>query len=240
MCFQKTENKFLNYQIQMKIPNALALAYDLWNAISRSSGFVPCFLSWASSSVGSPIGALPDFETLNVLNELVCTYANRLASQQWRLKKEIFTTQLEVSMKTGGGKLAFRCLKERALPPVRSLKVVEELKLAPQRWLPTGKSWFHVVNHFAFKVGDMLEGEDFTVKLLEKQGDSLHVDKLLTRRQAAHLCKTFVTSDPDVWAPHFLSKCPIFGTGTTPMTYVLSMSLSWRQWKPLRRWILAP
>ena len=26
MCFQKTENKFLNYQIQMKIPNALALA----------------------------------------------------------------------------------------------------------------------------------------------------------------------------------------------------------------------
>ena len=189
--------------------------HDLWNAISRSSGFVPCFLSWASSSVGSPIGALPDFETLNVL-KLVCAYANRLASQQWRLKKEIFTTQLEVSMKTGGGKLAFRCLKERALPPVRSLKVVEELKLAPQRWLPTGKSWFHVVNHFAFKVGDMLEGEDFTVKLLEKQGDSLHVDKLLTRRQAAHLCKTFVTSDPDVWAPHFLSKWSDFWNRDDP------------------------
>ena len=73
--------------------------HDLWNAISRSSGFVPGFLSWASSSVGSPIGALPDFETLCVLNDLVGTYANRLASQQWRLKKEIFTTQLEVSMK---------------------------------------------------------------------------------------------------------------------------------------------
>ena len=190
--------------------------HDLWNAVSRSSGFVPCFLSWASSSIGSPIGALPDFETLCVLKDLVCAYANRLASQQWRLKKEIFTTQLEVSMKTGGGKLAFRCLKERALPQVRSLKVVEELKLAPQRWLPTGKSWFHVVNHFAFNVGDMLEGEDFTVKLLEKQGDSLHVDKLLTRRQAAHLCKTFVTSDPDVWAPHFLSKWSDFWNRDDP------------------------
>ena len=197
-------------------PQHFGKVHDLWSAISRSSGFVPCFLSWASSSIGSTVGALPDFSTLCTLKDLVCAYANRLASQQWRLKKEIFTTQLEVSMKAGGGKLAFRCLKERALPQVRSLKVVEELKLAPQRWLPTGKSWFHVVNHFAFDVGDLLEGEDFTVKLLEKQGDSLHVDKLLTRRQAAHLRKKYVTSNPEEWAPHFLSQWSDFWNRDDP------------------------
>ena len=109
-------------------------------------------------------------------------------------------------MKSEGGKKAFHCLREQALPQVRSLRVVEELKRSPQRWLPTGKSWFHVANHFAFSVGDTLHGEDFQVRVLDKQGDSLHVDRMLSRRQAAHLTKNFVTSDPEVWAPHFLSN----------------------------------
>ena len=30
--------------------------------------------------------------------------------------------------------------------------------------------------------------------------------RMLTRRQAAHLCKSYTTVDPSVWAPHFLQK----------------------------------
>ena len=180
--------------------------HELWNAIVRSTGFVPNFPGWVFSVLGYPVGALPTIDVLESIKDGVFAYANRLASQQWKLKKELFSSQLELSMKSEGGKKAFRCLREQALPQVRSLRVVEELKLSPQRWLPTGKSWFHVANHFAFSVGDTLHGEDFQVRVLDKQGDSLHVDRMLSRRQAAHLTKNFVTSDPEVWAPHFLSN----------------------------------
>ena len=40
-------------------------------------------------------------------------------------------------MKTGGGKKLFG-VREQPLPRVRDLRVVEDLRLAPQRWLPTG------------------------------------------------------------------------------------------------------
>ena len=128
--------------------------HELWNAIVRSTGFVPNFPGWVFSVLGYPVGALPTIDVLESIKDGVFAYANRLASQQWKLKKELFSSQLELSMKSEGGKKAFRCLREQALPQVRSLRVVEELKLSPQRWLPTGKSWFHVANHFAFSVGD--------------------------------------------------------------------------------------
>ncbi len=133
--------------------------------IYGSTGFHPHFLGWATEAVGFPVRALPTFETLETLKDLVAKYANRLAAQQWKLKKELFAAQLEISLKTGGGIKAFSCLREQPLPQVRDLKVVEELQLAPQRWLPTGKSWFHVVYHHVFSVGDSLCNGDLMVKV---------------------------------------------------------------------------
>ena len=77
--------------------------------------FPPHFLGWATEAVGFPVRALPTFETLESLKDLVAKYANRLAAQQWKLK--------------------------------------------------TGKSWFHVVHHHVFSVGDSLCNGDLMVKI---------------------------------------------------------------------------
>ena len=77
--------------------------------------------------------------------------------------------------------------------------------MAPQGWLPFGKSWLKVKNADDFQVGDRLVG-DVEVKVLAVQCPYISISAAVSRKTAASLVKEWVEADPEVWAPHFLAK----------------------------------
>ena len=163
-----------------------AKCVELWTAILRSSGFKPCFPTWVQD------------------------WAQKLASRRWRAKRQEFALLVDSSWKAKGGRIPFALLRENPLPPVTDLRVQLEVQLAPQRWSPVGKAWFTVLNVSDFCIGDCLRSDDLSVKILEVRDEYVHVDRLLSRRQASRLTKTFTTADPNVWCPHFMQKWSAF------------------------------
>ena len=68
-----------------------------------------------------------------------------------------------------------------------SIKVA--VKLAPQGWLPFGKSWLKLRNAEEFKVGDALVG-DVQVKVLAVQRPYISISAAVSRKSAASLVKS--------------------------------------------------
>ena len=84
------------------------------------------------------------------------------------------------------------------------------VKLLSQRWNPAGKSWIKVSNSSDFPVGCTLQGDGFQVRVLHTEADYMQVDRLLTRREASQLYRSFVSAEPEVWTEHFLSQWTCF------------------------------
>ena len=187
-------------------PAQNAKCAELWVAIRRSSGFKPDFARWAWSEVGVDLNSTVDNDELSCLYEQVSSHAHRLARARWKDKKTEFSMEVEHSWKAKGGRLPFGLLREKPLPPVNDLKVCLDVKLAPQRWSPVGKAWILVTNTEDFEVGDLLCNQQLQVTILDKRDNYLQVNRLLSRREAAGLVKTFTTADPERWCPHFLDK----------------------------------
>lgn len=99
-----------------------------------------------------------------------------------------------------GGSLPFRLLKEPQAPEVLEMSIKVAVKLAPQGWLPFGKSWLKLRNAEEFKVGDTLVG-DVQVKVTSRF--PLLSPENLRRLWLSH----WVEADPAVvWVPHFLHR----------------------------------
>ena len=76
-----------------------------------------------------------------------------------------------------------------------------------------GKAWVQVANASDYSVGDILKTEDLEVKVIDIRVQYVQLDRLLGRRQASRLTKSFTTADPHVWCPHFLDKWAEFWNG---------------------------
>ncbi len=185
-------------------------ALELWNAIVRSSGFRPSFASWTFEKLGLELGDFPPVEEIYLLLSEVQKYARSVAQSHWRQKRQRFSLQLDGSMRHQGGKVPFALLRDQQLPPVRELSISVEVKLAPQKWSPVGKAWIGIRNPQDFTVGDTLYTGDLQVNVQSITDSKLQVDHLLSRRQAVALRKNFVTADPNVWCPNFLSEWDTF------------------------------
>jgi len=96
-------------------------------------------------------------------------------------------------------------MKEPQAPEVLEMSITRPVKLAPQSWLPFGKSWLKLRNADDFQAGDRLVG-DVEVKVLAVQSPYISISAAVSRKTAASLVKQWVEADPDVWAPHFLAK----------------------------------
>ena len=80
-----------------------------------------------------------------------------------------------------------RLIKEETQPSVTEMMVDRKFALAPQNWLPQGKSWIKVRNVDSFSVDDELQGDGFKVRVLEIRDQSVRLDRLLSRREAAEV-----------------------------------------------------
>ena len=103
-----------------------------------------------------------------------------------------------------------RLIKEETQPGVTEMKVERKLALAPQNWMPQGKSWVKIRNADSFNVGDTLEGDGFTVRVLEIRGESVRLDRLLSRREAAEVVNSRVEVSPEIWTGHFMKEWDTF------------------------------
>ena len=133
-------------------------------------------------------------------------YAERCAQDAWRKKRLYFNEQVEKSWQLEGGALPFRLVKEPQKPPVTDMTIQLPVKLLSQRWSPAGKFWIKVSNPSDFPVGCLLQGDRFQVQVLHTEADYVQVDRLLTRREASQLYRSFVSAEPEVWTEHFLSQ----------------------------------
>lgn len=128
----------------------------------------------------------------------------KLARALSSAKSQHFAAVVEESWATGGS-LPFRLMKEPQAPEVLEMSITRPVKLAPQSWLPFGKSWLKLRNADDFQAGDRLVG-DVEVKVLAVQSPYISISAAVSRKTAASLVKQWVEADPDVWAPHFLAK----------------------------------
>eukprot|EP00438_Fugacium_kawagutii_P028727 Skav229627 [mRNA] locus=scaffold649:9656:14851:+ [translate_table: standard] len=178
----------------------------LWQAILSATGFRPNFYGWVRDLTTVQWQDPPSFSFVSQLHEAVAQEANAEASRASATKKTKFVDALDACWKNEGGKLAFKLLRDKPLPPVQDLCLSVPLLLAPQQWAPTGKAWIKVRNLSDFRPGDHLTGGGTTVEILEICHDSVLLSQRLSRRQAIELSKTVHTADPDVWVPEFLKQ----------------------------------
>ena len=66
--------------------------------------------------------------------------------------------------------------------------------------------YIQVRNPDDYPVGCTLCGNDVSVTVISKQAEHLQVDRLLTRKEAASLFRTFVSAEPEIWCGHFLDQ----------------------------------
>ena len=95
-------------------------------------------------------------------------------------------------------------------PPVVDMTVQIPVKLAPQRWSQAGKAWIKVLNPQDFPIGCTLLGDRLSVEVLTQSEDFIQVNRLLTRREASSLFRSFVSAEPEVWSSLFLEQWNTF------------------------------
>jgi hypothetical protein len=181
-------------------------AHQVWDVIVHATGFGKSFPHWVVTQAQLTWQDFPSISQVLRLKEAVMAYSNRCCSHAWQRKKLLFNEQVERSWSAEGGSLPFRLLKDTHKPPVNDVTIHLPLRLAPQRWSPVGKAWIQVLNPQDFPLGCVLYGDSAEVKIIDKQADSLQFDRLLSRKEASSLFRSFVSAEPEVWTDHFLSQ----------------------------------
>jgi hypothetical protein len=181
-------------------------AHQVWDAIVHATGFGKSFPHWVVTQAQLTWQDFPSISQVLRLKEAVMAYSNKCCSHAWQRKKLLFNEQVERSWSAEGGSLPFRLLKDTHKPPVNDVTIHLPLRLAPQRWSPVGKAWIQVLNPQDFPLGCVLYGDSAEVKIIDKQADSLQFDRLLSRKEASSLFRSFVSAEPEVWTDHFLSQ----------------------------------
>ena len=180
-------------------------AHQVWDVIVHATGFGKSFPHWVVTQAQLTWQDFPSISQVLRLKEAVMAYSNKCCSHAWQRKKLLFNEQVERSWSAEGGSLPFRLLKDTHKPPVNDVTIHLPLRLAPQRWSPVGKAWIQVLNPQDFPLGCVLYGDSAEVKIIDKQADSLQFDRLLSRKEASSLFRSFVSAEPEVWTDHFLS-----------------------------------
>ena len=199
---------------QDSVTNEIVL---LQSAILTAPGFGRSFQVWLTSH-GMPPFQL-QLETLVSIYEFVSGYAQKLATQAWRQRRTEFVHALEQNWDSQGGSMAFRLLRDQALPPVLDLTISKEVQLSPQRWSPFGKAWIQVRNIQDFPLGSVLSSGDLQVTVIDSSPQHLQLSQPVSRRQASRLSRSFVSADPAEWAPVFLQHWEHFWISSDPVVH---------------------
>ena len=186
---------------------------QLWDACLRAAGFPGSFFSWFRQAGFVDPMCLPSLSWCHgVLEHLA------VVEESWAT----------------GGSLPFRLMKEPQAPEVLEMSITIPVKLAPQSWLPFGKSWLKVRNADDFQVGDRLVG-DVEVNVLAVQCPYISISAAVSRKTAASLVKAWVEADPEVWVRiSRLSGRPI-GKGIRWVSFPLVLWLIWRRYHRLKK-----
>ena len=185
-------------------------AVELWDAIIRATGFGKAFPQWCIGQIGWFPVQFPDSGSVGALYQSVKEFTDDASRRAWALKREAFATELETSCATKGCSLPCRVVKEETQPMVTEMKVSYALQLIPQPWLPHGKAWVKVSNTTDFVVGDSLSWDGITVTIQEIQADTVRLDRLVSRREAANLECSKVEVSPVIWTGRFVKAWDTF------------------------------
>jgi len=183
---------------------------NLWNGVTSATGFGKPFAKWCISQIGWFPFQFPDASMIFEIYQAVKDFTDEASRKAWAMKREAFATEIEVSCAQKGSSLPCRLIKEETQPSVTEMTVERKFALSPQAWMPQGKSWVKIRNTDNFKVGDVLKGEGFTVSVLEIRGESVRLDRLMSRREAAEVALTRVEVSPQIWTGHFMKEWDAF------------------------------
>ena len=183
---------------------------NLWNGVTSATGFGKPFAKWCISQIGWFPFQFPDASMIFEIYQAVKDFTDEASRKAWAMKREAFATEIEVSCAQKGSSLPCRLIKEETQPSVTEMTVERKFALSPQAWMPQGKSWVKIRNTDNFKVGDVLKGEGFTVSVLEIRGESVRLDRLMSRREAAEVALTKVEVSPQIWTGHFMKEWDAF------------------------------
>ncbi len=184
--------------------------HQVWSTIVASTGFGKSFPHWVVTQAQIPWQDCPSIEQVSKIKMAVMDFANRCSTEVWRQKRLSFNEQVEKSWVAEGGSLPFRLVRDPKKPPVVDMTVQIPVKLAPQRWSQAGKAWIKVLNPQDFPIGCTLLGDRLSVEVLTQSEDFIQVNRLLTRREASSLFRSFVSAEPEVWSSHFLEQWNTF------------------------------
>ena len=177
---------------------------ELWNAICRATGFGKSFAKWCINQIGWFPLQFPEASAAGELYHLVKGYADEVISKAWAMKREAFAGELETSVATKGGSLPCRLMRDESQPMVTEMKTRRTLALAPQAWLPYGKTWVKVRNGSEFNLGDVFSHDDLQIQILEKVDDSIRLDRAVSRGEASRMYIEKVEVQPEIWTGHFV------------------------------------
>ena len=176
---------------------------QLWRAIVGASGFPGGFRSFLISQVFFvPDGFPPEGwvrEVRTWLQEQVQGMVRKAAADGRRL----FVGALEESWTKSGGALPCRLIRDHQVPRLEELRLKRVLQLAPQRWMPDGLAWVKYRDVSFLKVGDKLSGE-IEVEIRDIVDNKVQLSSRVTRRQAAHMIWTKVSTEPEEWCREVL------------------------------------
>ena len=184
--------------------------HQVWSTIVASTGFGKSFPHWVVTQAQIPWQDCPSIEQVSKIKMAVMDFANRCSTEVWRQKRLSFNEQVEKSWVAEGGSLPFRLVRDPKKPPVVDMTVQIPVKLAPQRWSQAGKAWIKVLNPQDFPIGCTLLGDRLSVEVLTQSEDFIQVNRLLSRREASSLFRSFVSAEPEVWSSHFLGQWNTF------------------------------
>ena len=172
---------------------------QLWRAVVGAPGFSGGFLQFLVSQVFFvPAGFPPDGwvrEVRTWLQEQVQCMVRKAAADGRRL----FIGALEQSWTSSGGALPCRLIRDQQMPKLEELKLKRVLQLAPQRWMPDGLAWVKYRDVSFLRVGDKSE-----VVVRDIVGDKVQFSARVTRRQAAHMTWSKVSTEPEEWCREVL------------------------------------
>ena len=183
---------------------------NLWSSITEATGFGRSFPKWCFSQLGWFPVQFPDASMIFAIYQVVKEFTDDASRKAWAMKREAFANEIEVSCAQKGSSLPCRLVKEETQPGVTEMMVERRFALAPQGWMPQGKSWIKVRNVDCFRVGDEFEGDGFTVRSLEIRDESVRLDRLLSRREAAEVVNSHVEVSPAIWTGHFMKEWDTF------------------------------
>ena len=176
---------------------------ELWRAICVAPGFQGGFQVFLQKEGFFVFASFPNTHWVKEVRLWLQDSVQSVIRANAQSGRRLFVAALDESWRLAGGSLPCKLIKDPQLPKLSELRIVRELRLAPQRWSPQGLEWVTFRDVSFLEKGDRLNGSaQVTVK--EVAGNRVQLSARLTRREAAGLIWSTVSTDPNTWCKEVL------------------------------------